>query len=244
MIGSTLNQLLTERKMSVAELANRVGVSGQTLYSIRNRDNMTIDLDLLMRICRELEVPLEYFCHGDDHPAAVKPEEMSFLGKYRALDDHGKEMVDVVLERELDRVRAAQAKEKKNCRIIPLYLTPAAAGYASPALGEDYEDYSVDADCPADFAVKIDGDSMEPYIHDGGTVLVQRAPIAHGDVGMFFVDGDMKCKQYCKDNFGNVYLISLNRNRSDADVMISRSSGLTLCCFGKVLLERHIPALL
>ena len=100
------------------------------------------------------------------------------------------------------------------------------------------------ADCSADFAVRIDGDSMEPYIHDGDTVLVQRAPIENGDIGMFFVDGDMKCKQYCKDNFGNVYLISLNRSRADADVTVSASSGITLCCFGKVLLERRIPALL
>ena len=241
MIGSTLKQLLAERKMSVADLAGRIGAPSQTLYSIVKRDNMNIDLDLLVRICRELNVPLEYFC---DDASSFRAEELAFLGKYRALDGHGREMVEVVAERELARIRAAQERCEQKCRIIPLYLTPPAAGYASPALGEDYEDYTVPADCSADFAVRIDGDSMEPYIHDGDTVLVQRAPIENGDVGMFFVDGDMKCKQYCKDNFGNVYLISLNRSRADADVTVSASSGITLCCFGKVLLERRIPALL
>ena len=126
-------------------------------------------------------------------------------------------------------------------RIIPLYLTPAAAGYASPALNEDYEDYAVGADCIADFAVRIDGDSMEPVLHDGGVALVKRSAIKNGDVGMFFVDGDMKCKQYLRDNYGNVYLFSVNRDRADADVTIPASSGITLCCFGKVLLDRQPP---
>ena len=80
---------------------------------------------------------------------------------------------------------------------------------------------------------------MEPVIHDGDTVLVRRDRVENGDVGMFFVDGDMKCKQYCRDNFGNVYLLSLNRDRADADVSVPASSGITLCCFGKVLLDRR-----
>ena len=99
----------------------------------------------------------------------------------------------------------------------------------------------MDPDCPADFAVRIAGDSMEPYIADGAVVLVRRSPIQTGDVGLFFVDGDMKCKQYVADGFGNVYLRSLNRARADADVAIPASSGVTLCCFGKVILDRKPP---
>ena len=88
----------------------------------------------------------------------------------------------------------------------------------------------------------IDGDSMEPYIKDGSVALCKRGAIIHdGDVGLFFVDGDMKCKQYCQDSEGNVYLFSANRERSDADVHISATSGITLLCFGKVLLDKSIP---
>ena len=90
--------------------------------------------------------------------------------------------------------------------------------------------------------MRIDGDSMEPYIHDGDVALCKRGAIIHdGDVGLFFVDGDMKCKQYCQDYSGNVYLFSANRDRSDADVTIMASSGITLMCFGKVLLDKSIP---
>ena len=51
----------------------------------------------------------------------------------------------------------------------------------------------------------------------------------------------MKCKQYVRDYAGAVHLVSLNRERADADVHIPPDSGVTLCCFGKVLLDRRPP---
>ena len=238
MIGSTLKYLLAERKMPKKELSRRVGIPPSTLQSIIDRDNMKIDFDVLLRICDVLEVPIETFCEGGRVPEAPSAAEWVFLSRLRALDSYGQETVGLLLDRELGRLRRP---EETRGRIIPLYLTPAAAGYASPALDEDYEDYAVDADCAADFAVRIDGDSMEPVLHDGGVALVKREAIKNGDVGMFFVDGDMKCKQYLRDNYGNVYLFSVNRARADADVSIPATSGVTLCCFGKVLLDRQPP---
>ena len=51
--------------------------------------------------------------------------------------------------------------------------------------------------------MRIQGDSMEPYIHDGGVVYVNHDPLQNGDVGIFCVDGDMVCKQYYRDPLGN-----------------------------------------
>ncbi len=236
MIGSTLKQLLAERRMAVGELSRRVDVPAQTLYSIIRRDNMKIDFDVLLRICAVLDVPVDVFCGGAVSPG-TNAEDWALLGKFRALDADGRALTETVMDHELARIRRTAAARPG--RIIPLYLTPAAAGYASPALGDDYEDYAVEPDCPADFAVRIAGDSMEPVIPDGSVALVRRSPIATGDVGLFFVDGDMKCKQYVRDSEGNVYLRSLNRARADADVAIPASSGVTLCCFGKVLTDRR-----
>ena len=51
-------------------------------------------------------------------------------------------------------------------RVIPLYCSPAAAGYAAPVFGEDYEPLPVTGEVPtgAELAVRIQGDSMAPYI--------------------------------------------------------------------------------
>ena len=240
MIGSILKELLDSRGMRVGELSRLIDVPAQTLYSIIKRDNMKIDFDVLLRICRTLNAPIELFCGETSVSKLPEANEWEMIRRYRELDNHGRDVVDAVFEKEYSRIAAAKVQPEKG-RVIPLYFSPAAAGYASPALGEDYEDYIVPGSSQADFAARIDGDSMEPVLHDGDVALVKRCPIENGDIGLFFVDGDMKCKQYCRDNFGNVYLFSVNRARADADSFISATSGVTLCCFGKVLLDRRPP---
>ena len=111
MIGSTLKQLLAQRHMAVGELARRVDVPAQTLYSIIRRDNNTIDLEVLLRVCAALEVPVEVFCADvPGLPRAPGPslsrEEAALLDSLRALDAPGRSLIDTVLEHELDRVRA------------------------------------------------------------------------------------------------------------------------------------------
>ena len=129
--------------------------------------------------------------------------------------------------------------EKQEPRVIPLYRNPAAAGYASPVFGEDFDYIPVTEDVPqaAEFAVRISGDSMAPYIADGSVVYVNRDPLREGDVGIFCVDGDLFCKQYYKDPAGVVYLFSLNRKRADADVILPPSGSRGLVCFGRVILH-------
>lgn len=241
MRGSMLKEVLQEQGISISELARRLNVSAQTLYSMVKRDNQKVDFDMMMHICQQLDVPVEHFCEDTALPKMPDLREWQFIGKYRRLSEGSKQLVDLVMEHELGRDAAAPEKSD-DTKIIPLYATPAAAGYASPAFGDDYEDYSVPSGSAAEFAVRIDGDSMEPYIHDGSVALCKRGEIIHdGDVGLFFVDGDMKCKQYCQDYSGNVHLFSANRDRSDADVFIKASAGITIMCFGKVLLDKSIP---
>lgn len=243
MLGSTLKNILQERNMNINELARKTGVSAQTLYSLVKRDTNKLNVDVLLSICTALDVPIDVFFGSNCSSHSPTLEEMLLIKKYRELDAHGRELVNLILSAEHSRITVEREEQKpKLCKIIPLYATPAAAGYANPSLGEDYEDYEVDETCRADFAAKIQGDSMEPYIADASIVLVQRnAAINDGDVGLFFVDGDIKCKQYCEDSFGNIYLFSLNRKRSDADSYITASSGVTVFCFGKVIMPKRAP---
>ena len=165
------------------------------------------------------------------------------MEKYRSLAVSGRQTLTAVLEAlrdyQADMERLDPEREERE---IPLYCSPAAAGYAAPAFGEDYDLIPVTGEVPrgADFAVRIQGDSMEPCISDGGIAYVNRDPLRNGDVGIFCVDGEMFCKQYYKDALGMVYLFSINRARADADVLLPPSGGRFMVCMGKVLLH-HVP---
>ena len=242
MRGSTLKEVLDGQGVSVSELARRLEISPQTLYSMIKRDSQKVDFDLMLRICRELDVPMERFSEDTETPDMPDIREWDLVRRYRRLDEPGRYVADVVIDAELGRVSDSKPQVSGEDKIIPLYSTPAAAGYASPAFGDDYTDYKVPAGSRADFAVKIDGESMEPYLPDGSVALCKRGEIIHdGDVGLFFVDGDMKCKQYCRDYSGDVHLFSLNRRRADADVHLHSTGSVSLMCFGKVLMDKKVP---
>ena len=160
--------------------------------------------------------------------------------KYRALPLAGRQMVHAVLDGLTDlQEQWRQEAPADNIRTIPLYASPAAAGFAAPVFLEDYELIPVTGDVPmgAELAVRIQGDSMAPWIDDGAVVYVNHDPLQNGDVGIFCVDGDLLCKQYYRDALGMVYLFSLNRKRADMDVVFHQGSGRSLTCFGRVMMH-------
>lgn len=127
---------------------------------------------------------------------------------------------------------------------IKHYTVPAAAGYAAPVAGEDYELLDRSALTPdgADFCITVHGDSMAPYISDGELVYIRRdAPLEEFDVGIFYVDGDVFCKQWCVDYSGTLHLLSANPLRQSANISIPRDCGRSCVCFGKVLLPQRLP---
>lgn len=231
--------------ISQAALAKSLGVSQSTV------GNYEADISfpkegVLLRLFDCLETdPNTLF--QDSFQAGVQVlsrSEWQFLEQYRGLSSLGRETVRSVVEALCAyRDDLEAGKPDQEPRLIPLYRSPAAAGYAAPVFGEDFDYIPVTDDVPqaAEFAVRIQGDSMAPFIADGSVAYVNRDPLKAGDVGVFCVDGDILCKQYYKDPAGIVYLFSLNRARADADVVFGPSSGRTLACFGRVIL--HAPPL-
>lgn len=60
-IGNKLNDLLTERHMTVTELSRKINVAPTTIYSIIQRNNKKVDIDVLLDIADVLGVDAEYF---------------------------------------------------------------------------------------------------------------------------------------------------------------------------------------
>jgi len=244
-VGARLRQRRMELKMSQAELASRLGVTPSTISNYENGQN-AIREDILLRLLPVLDVDPNYLYQdayvGKSFPLST--EEKSLILKYRSLLLSGRQTLQsvadalTVYQSDLEAAVPAQS-----VRQVPLYRCPAAAGYAAPVFGEDFDYIDVTGDVPrgTDFAVRIQGDSMEPWIRDNSVVYVNRDPLSNGDVGIFCVDGEMLCKQYVRDRLGMVYLFSLNRARADADVFLPRDSGRSMVCMGRVLLPSAPP---
>ena len=165
---------------------------------------------------------------------------------YGRLDRYGRAAVRAVLDAERQRLEEQEAlaalDPDRDRKVINLYVEPSAAGIAAPVAGTDYEPYELREDDPvgAAYAVRIQGDSMEPWFPDGSVAFVNHDALRDGDIGIFCVDGGTVCKQYHYDPvLGMTYLFSLNRKREDADVILTRSSGQTLVCQGRVMTTRR-----
>lgn len=221
--------------------------------------------DVLLKLANYFNVSTDYLLGLTDDPSPAKQREKAASGlsksdqeqreKYYSLDLYGKEAVKSILDIEYRRMEAAKATQDRNkveiaseittepVKIIPLFVSASAAGIASPILGEDYEDYTLQKGDPqrAIMAIRVQGDSMEPYFPDGSIVFCDKTPMQVGDIGVFILDGGSLLKQWCPDNYGNAYLFSLNRKRADADVTVWSTSNQNLTCMGRVITSKRFP---
>lgn len=239
--GDRVRARRKELDMTRVELAALLGVSPSAVGNYETGISFPKE-EIMLRFFDSLETdPNTLF--QDSFQSGKQPlsaKERQLLESYRGLSPLGRETVRSMVEALCAyRDEAEAAREPAEPRLIPLYRNPAAAGYAAPAFGEDFDYIPVTGDVPpaAEFAVRIQGDSMAPFIADESVVYVNRDPLKAGDVGIFCVDGDVFCKQYYRDPAGIVYLFSLNRARADADIVLPAASGRTLVCFGRVILR-------
>ena len=224
-----------------AQLAGLLGVSVSAISNYETGVSFPKE-EVLLRLFDALQTDPNTLFQDSfrDGSHVLSRSERVLIERCRSLSPRGRETVLSVVDTLCAyRDEVESGKTDREPRVIPLYHSSAAAGYAAPVFGEDFDYITAEDDVPqgAEYAVRIQGDSMEPFIADGEVVYVNHDPLKPGDVGIFWVDGDMLCKQYYKDPAGFVYLFSLNRTRADADVVLTPGSGRGLACFGRVM--RH-----
>lgn len=237
--GSQMKKCREELGLSRMVLAQRLGISVSAVSNYENDLSFPKE-DVILRLFDELETDPNNLFRDSFHFGGwtLSRSEQQLLECYRGLSALGRETIRSVAEALCAyRDEAVGNGAERETRSIPLYRTPAAVGYASPVLGEDFEFLCVVEDVPraAEYAVRMQGDSMEPWIRDQSVVYVNRDPLRPGDVGFFCVDGDMLCRQYDCDSAGTVSLFCLNRDRAQEDLVLPPGSGCTLACLGRVI---------
>ena len=143
--------------------------------------------------------------------------------------------------RQLVRADMQSLQRTQGNRIIPLFGNAFAAGIGEPDFGNAFEDYEVPATQRGDFAVRINGDSMEPYLPDGSIQFGIKGMPRDGEVAAIMVDGAFYVKQVVIDAVGNLHLLSLNRARKNMDFTVWKSGGNNVACFGTILMRERVP---
>ena len=229
-IGSRIKEYRLLKGMTQQDIADALGESsGRVIYNWEKGIGRP-DCDKLAKLCDLLGVSADELIGCKSMAQRPTATEWTTLQKYHALDEHGKEVVDYLIDSEYKRVRLSMKKPKPRMLKVDFYNYPASAGtgnFLDSDLAEDlFVPESAEAE-QADFVISVGGDSMEPTYHDGDKVFVEKCDAVDvGEVGIFVVNGDVYIKE-----LGNQCLIS--HNEKYKPIRIGESDSV-YCC-GRVI---------
>lgn len=209
------------------QVAEKIGVAKST-FTGYEKGNSEPNMFTISQIMNILKVDANFLWQDEmdalgGNPMQVKYNEMKLLEKYRSLDDFGRETVDLVLDREVKRKETFSYKDTimqhinetsvspaAKIRYIHYYQRLASAGTGQFVFNNLPVDMIAIPDIPkyrkVQYAIGVNGHSMEPDYKDGDIVLV--APdieVVFDDIGIFIENTDAYIKKRGKDE-----LISLN----------------------------------
>lgn len=233
-IGDRIKEAREHKNLSRSELAEKANV---TISAISNYENSISSPKepVLLKLMDILDIDANFLFQDmvEKKPSVyLTPSESTMIDKYRKLDVISKELVDLVIDKELERsagdsILNDNVVDFGSYKEIPCYPRLASAG-TGEYLFDDIPTSTIKIDAreypKADYAIQVNGDSMEPTYYDGDTLIVERNAIpAEGQVGIFIVDGASYVKR-----MGNGELISDNKAYSNIIGQYGE-------CLGKVL---------
>ncbi len=236
--AQSVKQWKGRRSMTAEQLSRASGVPLSTLNKILAGVTEEPKLSVAVAIARALDCPLGSLLGEDaDLLQTLSEEECRLIRRYRLLDGESRELLDVVLERELSRIGEGLAlpeidrAEAQETVSLPLYVMPVSAGTGSLLDDSDFcETITVRAtkvSLGADYALRVSGHSMEPKFEEGDILLVkQQDRVEIGELGIFIADGESYFKR-----FTGKHLHSFNP--AYADILIDNFAEFRCC--GRVI---------
>lgn len=229
MFNEFINKRRKELNLSVDDLVEKSGIPKSTLSKITAGISTNPTLSTVEALCKALNCSLNEAVGFENE--AFSPNERLIIQRYRFLDYFGRKAIDELLNTEYE--RCTSEPEEEDEKFIQIrhsrYKVSAGRGFELPDDGRwGFIDVPDTPDArKADYALTIQGNSMEPLFRDGDIVLVrQQDAIDVGQIGIFVLNG----AGYIKKNGGD-RLISLN---DEYDDILLREYD-SCYCFGRVI---------
>lgn len=102
-----LNKLLKENNLNKRQFAIKSGIPYTTIDGLYKKGHENIRLPTLQKIADFFDVSLDYLVFGEErnfnenNTVSLSPE---YIEKYRKLDNHSKELINMIIDKELERV--------------------------------------------------------------------------------------------------------------------------------------------
>ena len=234
------NERLKEARIAAGytqeQAADKIGIAKSTLagYETGSREPSIPTVEKIMQV---LSVDANFlYQDGMDNTFAssFSIQEQDHIKKYRSLDPLDKKAVDGLL----DTLSHRQEQAKEFIEFEPPMLLPFYGHIASAGTGQfvfdDIPPEMIEVEnnhinMQADFAVGVNGDSMEPTYSDGDVLLIKKQPSVNvGEIGIFMINGEAFVKEFA----GSVLK---SHNEKYEDIPITDQT----ICLGKVL-GKHI----
>ena len=112
-ISKNITKYREDAGFSQRELAQQLGITPSRISNWEQGANRPT-IDILFEVCRALHVSInDIYGVYPDSEMMLSYSEQQHIQKYRNLDDHGRETVDLILERETIRSKELQKKEAR-----------------------------------------------------------------------------------------------------------------------------------
>lgn len=83
-IGKSLQLIMDSLGTNPSDLSSRTGIHKATIYSIIKRDNTKIDVDILLKICKELGISTDDVLNYNSERIIITKHEQMLVEAYRS----------------------------------------------------------------------------------------------------------------------------------------------------------------
>ena len=249
-----IKMLKKEKKITTKELSELTEIPVGTLSKMLAGYSDSPKLSYVVAIATAFNVSLDYIICGieeNHNNYTLSSEEIKFVEKYRRISSHSKDVINMLTDKELELVSeetavpAAPAQKKTTIlrtlpegfekREIPLFDLPVSAGPGEYLDSDFASSDSIKINVTSQtstvgFAVRVNGDSMEPKFKNGDILLVEETnSVEYGEYGIFILDGDGYFKKYMGDRLRSL-------NPEYGDILLNQFDE-AICC-GRVIGKR------
>ncbi|ODJ54831.1 helix-turn-helix domain-containing protein [Brochothrix thermosphacta] len=219
-MDNILKERRLEKKLTLEEVGEKVGVGKSTVRKWENGMIENMGRDKIVLLSKALDIsPLEILGIEDE----LAPSSIETI--YNQLNEQRQTKVYNYASKQLEEQNSNVTSIDKNKKVYILGKT--AANPTEVSYGDAVYDETIDTNIPrnADCALVIQGDSMEPLLHDGSIVFYkQQCEVENGEIAIVDIDGNgVTCKKVYFNYDDNIVLLkSLNEKYDDRELSPER----------------------